>query len=169
MVKKLKVVDVAEDEEAKPIEQPTPVEPTAVEVEDPIQEDVKPIEEEVVEEAQVIDAPQVALTKQPKQCEYITCENCNKNMLMNTFRYSHKKVCDAKNKPPPPPPPSPEPKTRPKRIAKPKEIKQAEVVEPEIPKQAFDGVVSFDPFLAMREQRQMVRTQRVKSLISQAI
>lgn len=176
MVKKIKVVDVVEDEEAKQVAEPVQ---DIVEIEQP-PEDAKPVEEEVVEAEKPIDKPPVLEeeakpTKQSKQLEYITCDTCNKQMLMKTFKYSHKKMCDAKNKPPPPPPPSLEPKAKPKRVAKPKEAKpKEEVIQQEIPKPQFNGVVSFnefqpDPFIALREQRQMVRTQRVKTLISQAI
>ena len=176
MVKKIKVVDVVEGEEANQVEEPIQ---DIIEVEQPVPEDVKPVEEEVVEVEKPIENSSVLEeeakpTKQSKQLEYITCDTCNKQMLMKTFKYSHKKMCDAKNKPPPPPPPTPE-KAKPKRVAKPKEVKPTEeVVNEEIPKPQFNGVVSFnefqpDPFIAMREQRQMVRTQRVKSLISQAI
>ena len=105
--------------------------------------------------------------------EYITCENCNKKVLMKTYKYSHQKVCKASNVPPPPPPtPEPEPKKA-KRVSKPKEKKEEQV---EVPKPEFNGVVSFDhmkpvidPYLAMRQERVLKRQQRVKSLISQAI
>ena len=178
MVKKIKVVDVVEGEEAKPVEEPIQ---ETIEVTQPISEEIKPVEEDVVEVDKPNDVKPTVLeeeeeakpTKQSKQLDYITCDTCNKQMLMKTFKYLHKKVCEAKNKPPPPP--TPEPKAKPKRVAKPKEVKpQAEVIQQKIPKPHFNGVVSFnefqpDPFIAMREQRQIVRTQRVKSLISQAI
>ena len=172
MVKKIKVVDVSPVdaiEETPQVEEPQPVE-EAQPVEEEREENV--IEEEtppVVEEVkQPEDKPATGKTK---QSEYIKCENCNKEVLMKTYKYSHKKLCKAN---PPPPPPTPEiKKPRPKRIAKPKEMKE----EAPIPKPEFNGTVSFnelkpapiDPYVAMRQERLMVRQQRVKSLISQAI
>jgi hypothetical protein len=131
------------------------------------------------EEVENTEAP-TQLLKQPITARCITCEFCNKNMQMKTYKYSHKKQCEAKHAPPPPPPPpTPEPKKRPKRESKPKEAKEAKeatVKESQTQdKTQFSGVVSFndfppiDPFVAMREQRIMARQTRVKSLISQAI
>ena len=114
---------------------------------------------------------------------------CNKKVLLKTYKYTHQRLCKAKSEPtpttpptppppppplPPPPPPTPEPKKqRPKRVSKPKEIQEAPVAPT---KPVFDGVVSFndarpaiDPYSAMRQERVMIRQQRVKSLISQAI
>jgi hypothetical protein len=105
-----------------------------------------------------------------KESQYITCETCNKNMLLKTYKYTHQKLCRDKNTPPPPPPPPPPPTTpepKPKRASKPKEVKTE--TEP-------IGVVSFnefnppiDPYRALREQRILARQQRVKHLISQAL
>jgi len=176
MVKKIKVVDVSPVdamEESPPVEEPPPVEETQPveeeKEENVIEEDAPPVVEEV---QQLEDKPATGKTK---PSEYIKCENCNKEVLMKTYKYSHKKICKA-NPPPPPPPPTPEPeikKPRPKRIAKPKETKE----EAPIPKPEFSGTVSFnelkpapiDPYVAMRQERLMIRQQRVKSLISQAI
>ena len=114
-----------------------------------------------------------------KKLEYVTCEVCNKSMLVKTFKYSHQKLCKPEA---PPPPPTPEPK--PKRAAKAKAAPKEPPIEvyQDPPKQTWDGRVSFnnirdtppqpsvaDLYKAAREQRQQVRTQRVKSLISQAI
>ena len=167
MVKKIKVVDVSPVdaiEETPQVEEPQPVE-EAQPVEEEKEENV--IEEEappVVEEVkQPEDKPATGKTK---PSEYIKCENCNKEVLMKTYKYSHKKICKA-NPPPPPPPPTPEPeikKPRPKRIAKPKETKE----EAPIPKPEFNGTISFnelkpapiDPYVAMRQERLMVRQQK---------
>ena len=167
MVKKLKVVDV---EEVKPAEEliENKIEP---EIESSSSsEEVKPeaqapeIENvEMVEKVEKVEEP-----KTKKQSEYITCETCNKKILMKPYKYSHQKLC--KENAPPPPPPAPEPKPRPKRVTKPK---QPIDIPKEQPKPESSGVVSFDgfqdPYRTMREQRLMVRQQRVKSLISQAI
>ena len=172
MVKKLKVVDVAEGEaEPAPIEEEATVPVVEEETPTPI------VEEAPVPEVEVAPAPapveEAKPTKQPKKLEYITCETCNKNMLMKTYKYSHQKLCQNKNQPPPPaPPPQPvESKPKPKRAPRPQQ-KAEEVVE--TPKPVFHGTVSFnefqpDPYIAMREQRVIMRQQRVKSLISQAI
>ena len=91
------------------------------------------------------------------------------------------KLCKPAVSEPPPPPPTPEPKSkaRAKREPKPK------VEKPTPAKPEFNGDVSFTHFKEMkatppppthvevyrqaREQRQQVRVQRVKNLISQAI
>ena len=170
MVKKIKVVDVAPVEAT---EVPEVVEET---------EEVKPVEEakeeEVVEEKPIAEVvKEIEIVKKDKPTmEYITCENCNKKVLMKTYKYSHQKVCKASNVPPPPSPPPPTPEPEPKktkRVSKPKEKKEEQV---EAPKPEFNGFVSFDhvkqvidPYLAMRQERVLIRQQRVKSLISQAI
>ena len=162
MVKKIKVVDVVE--QVAPVEEVQPVDDVKDDV--PVEE-VTPIEE-------VKEVEETKEEKKTKPLEYINCEVCNKKVLLKTYKYTHQRLCKAKNEPPPPPPPTPEPqKQRPKRVSKPKEIKEAPVVPP---KPVFDGVVSFnevrpviDPYLAMRQERVMIRQQRVKSLISQAI
>jgi hypothetical protein len=176
MVKKLKVVDVVECEaEPAPVEEQAPI----VEEESPI-----PIVEEtpspvpVIEEA-AVEAPaqveEAKPTKPPKKLEYITCETCNKNMLMKTYKYSHQKLCQNKTQPPPSPPQHVESKPKPKRAPKPQQKVENKIEENvESPKPVFNGTVSFnefqpDPYTVMREQRVMMRQQRVKSLISQAI
>jgi hypothetical protein len=106
-------------------------------------------------------------TKPQKQDEKITCSICNKTMLMKTYKYTHQKLCKPKE---------PEPPKEEKLKVK-KQVKQAEV-----PSKPLNlGVVSFteytnpvvpDPlevYRAAKEQRQQVRIQRVKSLISQAV
>jgi len=182
MAKKIKVVDVAENEVVieAPVEETPIVEPV---VEEPV------VEEPAVEESKAIEdvpnsEPPKQILKQSISDRYITCDFCNKNMLMKTYKYSHKKLCETKNAPPPPPPPppppSPEPKKRIKRESKPKvaetkEPKYANEVLQQAPPNTFNGVVSFndfppvDPYTAMREQRLIARQSRVKSLISQAI
>lgn len=166
MVKKLKVVDV---EEIQPTEE-TVENKTEPEIESSSSsEDVKPeTAAPEVERLEKVEEP-----KPKKQQEYITCETCNKKILMKTYKYSHQKMCKEKNAPPPPPPaptPTPETKPRPKRVTKPK---QPIDTPKEQPKPESSGVVSFnefqDPYRAMREQRLMARQQRVKHLISQAI
>ncbi len=103
-------------------------------------------------------------------------------MLVKTYKYSHQKLCKPSAPEPPPPPPTPEPKA--KRVVKPKAAKQEQLVEvyQDHSKPAWDGKVSSNNanttppppnpselYKAARDQRQQVRTQRVKSLIAQAI
>jgi len=184
MVKKIKIVNVDgnneinEKQEIEPVEELKPVEPVEetkpveqieVKEERPQQEDIKPIEEVPSKEAEP--------TKTTKQAQYTTCTMCNKQFLTKTYKYSHYKLCLSKNQPPPPPPPpapsTPEPKAK---RARPKEKKETVNPAPTTAKQTFNGVVSFkdfepvaDPYVAMREQRQIIRQQRVKNLISQAL
>lgn len=170
---KVKVVEIENDvpaPEAPSPEVAAPEEPT-------------PQPELSQEETQVEISKPVIEEKQPdpkkKQLEYVTCDVCNKSMLVKTYKYSHQKLCKPE---PPPPPPTPEPKA--KRVAKPKAAKQENAVEvyQDQSKPAWDGKVSFNNataippppnpselYKAARDQRQQVRTQRVKSLIAQAI
>ena len=170
MVKKIKVVDVATeevkpDEETKPIEEVKDIEDVKQVEEDKPVEEVKPVE--IVVEAIKDVKEEIKPKKQP---EYVNCENCNKKVLMKTYKYSHLNVCKGKRNPPEPPqapapPPTPSPE-KPKRASKQKE-------EPIIQeKPEFHGVVSFsnpDPYTILRQERALIRQQRVKSLISQAI
>ena len=141
------------------------------------------VKQEIKTEELAIEAPIIEETKpKPKKEQAtITCENCGKSMLMKTYKYSHMKLCKPAVSEPPPPPPTPEPKAkaRAKREPKPK-VEKPTPVKPE-----FNGEVSFTVFKEMkelmpppphievyrqaREQRQQVRVQRVKNLISQAL
>lgn len=175
MVKKLKVIDVVENEEAAPSPQEAPEPPEEKPVEEPQEEDkqVEPTPEEKPSEEQ---PHETKTEKEEKLRQYITCNLCNKQFLAKTFKYSHQKLCQSKHRPPPPPPP-PTPEPKPKRTTKPREKKTTEqkaIQEP--PKPQFNGVVSFnefqpavDAYVAMREQRHTARLQRVRSLISQAL
>ena len=137
-------------------------------------------EPDVIQESLAVEAPVVEESKPKKEPSMISCENCGKSMLMKTYKYSHMKVCKPLvPEPPPPPPPTPEPKAKakPKPKAAPPKPKAE---KPVIAKPEFSGEVSFSNFEApqlshtdlyrqAREQRQQVRVQRVRSLISQAI
>ena len=177
MVKKIKVVDVAQSEETV-INQP--IEEVKEEVKQ--EEETQPIDDKVEEAiVEVEEKKPKQILKQTIAEKNVTCEFCNKEMLMKTYKYTHKKLCELKHAPPPPPPPpptpEPEPKKRVKREPKPKEVKPIEEKQPEAPQTSqFSGVVSFndfprveDPYQTMRQQRLLVRQQRVKSLISQAV
>ena len=179
---KIKVVEIENDVPAP--EPDAPVEPVEAPVSQPAETQVEIPKSEEPPITAIAEKPKA--TKE-KKLEYVTCEVCNKSMLAKTYKYSHQKLCKPEA-PPPPPPPTPEPK--PKRAAKakaaPKEQLSQRVLESKTeqhiavyqdpPKPTFTGVVSFndfpsvvDPYTAMRQQRIIVKQQRVKSLISQAI
>ena len=161
MVKKIKVVDIDNVETPETVETVETQEPIADEP--PIQEDLKTDE---------VEPPKEVKTK--KQDEKITCSICNKTMLMKTYKYTHQKLC------------KPNESEIPRVVeAKPKAKKQVKLKEI-TPQQSNLGQVSFTDFQEMqklmpappdpleiyraaKEQRQQVRIQRVKSLISQAI
>ena len=182
-----------------PVEQEAPVETLQPEVkeESPSEPEVKseqllqgvlqsrtePMAESLAIEAPVFEEP--AQTTKKKQT-VITCKKCGKTMLMKTFKYSHSKVCKPSTPEPPPPPPTPEPtppptpepKAKAKRAPPKPKAEKTVIAKPE-----FNGQVSFnhfddapqhqvshiDLYRQAREQRQQVRVQRVRSLISQAI
>jgi hypothetical protein len=180
-----------------PVEQETPVDIPSDVAEPSVKEEPSEPSEPVAEQLQqgvlqsrteplAIEAPVVEEAKPAtkKEQTMITCEKCGKSMLMKTFKDSHSNVCKPlvpePPPPPPPPPPTPEPKAKAKRAPpkpKPKPGK------PVTAKPEFNGEVSFnhfneapqhpvshiDLYRQAREQRQQVRVQRVKSLISQAI
>ena len=170
-----------------PVEQEAPVETLQPEVkeESPSEPEVK---SEPVAETLAIEAPvfEEAAQTTKKEQTMITCEKCGKSMLMKTFKYSHLKVCKSSEPEPPPPPPTPEstppptpePKAKVKRAPPKPKAEKTVIAKPE-----FNGQVSFnhfddtpqhqvshiDLYRQAREQRQQVRVQRVRSLISQAI
>ena len=172
---KIKVVEIENDV-------PAP-EPSSIEAEppSPTQPEYTQVEIPKSEEAPITVIAEKPKATKEKKLEYVTCDVCNKSMLTKTYKYSHQKLCKPEA-PPPPPPPTPEP--RPKRAAKAKAAPKAAPIEvyQDPPKQTWDGRVSFnnvrdtppqpsvaDLYNTAREQRQQVRTSRVKSLISQAI
>ena len=87
MTKKIKVVDIADNEavaETPIVETPiveTPTVGTPVIEEPEIDEAMPPSEK--VENTEV----PTQLLKQPVAARYITCEFCNKNMQMKTYKY----------------------------------------------------------------------------------
>jgi hypothetical protein len=121
---------------------------------------------EVVEAPkEVVEAPKEAKTK--KQDEKMTCPVCNKTMLSKTYKYTHQALCRPKEPEPkvPQPKPKKEPKTKTKDIPNVSfnDFKEMKEVMPAPPP---DYAAQYK---AARDQRQQVRTQRVKSLILQAI
>ena len=168
MVKKIKVVEI---ENIETVEMPETVADDSIADEPPIQEDLKtdefepPIQEDL--KIDEVEPPKEVKTK--KQDEKITCSICNKTMLMKTYKYTHQNLCKPV-----------EPKSKPTKAVEP--IKVVEEKPKAKPKEASLinlGEVSFKEFKEMpdpldicraaKEQRQQVRIQRVKSLISQAI
>jgi len=187
MVKKIKVVAIEN------VETPEPVETSAsVEIPESLPPTPEPMSDEASQVQEETSSSQIKLlnprdetpeepklnvvepakeSKPKKQEEKITCANCNKTMLMKTYKYTHQKLCKPK-----------EPEPVKVVEEKPKAKKQA--TRKETPSQPSNlGQVSFseykethnvipDPleiYRAAKEHRQQVRIQRVKSLISQAI
>jgi len=196
MVRKLKVVDVAptQAQEAQPPQEEEIKPPQVEEVEPPQVEEVKPSHEEEIKPSQEEEAKpnepaqseqvvEAKPEKKKKPIEEVVCPNCNKKMLMKTYKYSHQKICkpDVHSKakdlvvqetqakeikplnsatlrssnpptqPAPPPPP-------PKQLTEKPELAVT-----------FDAYSQLNQWNELRQQRQLVRQQRVKSLISQAI
>jgi hypothetical protein len=185
MVKKIKVVDVSHNQEVS-----QQIENIAPEIEE-VKNDEIPVETSLIQEDKHTQ-DEISLNQELKQNEIkpveqkekktksdktITCEFCNKEMLMKTYKYTHKLSCQTKNGPkvppppptPPPPPPSiPEPKKRVQRQPpKPKEKK--EVIPAIAEKPTVSGIVSFNPYDALRQERILMQQKRIKSLISQAL
>jgi hypothetical protein len=139
-------------------------------------EDVQEVKEikEVIQE--ISDEVKEVKPKSKKEPPTGTCEHCGKTMLMKTLKYSHKKLCQ------PPPPPTPiieeKPKAKAKPRAKPKP-REEDIQPPQPPKKVFDGTVDFNKHppakthseivQEAKQYRLLLRSQRVKSLIAQAI
>jgi hypothetical protein len=179
MARKIKVVEVENVETfssqmklLSPTDEPPEAAQTSenVEISGAVEPPPTPEPEEQHEETsdeKVEEAKPPTETKPKKQDEKITCSICNKTMLMKTYKYTHQKLCKPKELEPP----------KEEKLKVKKQVKQ--VVVPSKPSNL--GVVSFteytnpvipDPFEVYRiakEQRQQFRTQRVKSLISQAV
>ena len=104
MVKKLKVVDVAQAEEAPKVEEPImdKVEPESKE-DEPTKEIIEEPTQAIVPEITqgVTKGEEIKPEKKTKATQEIVCEHCNKKMLMKTYKYSHQKVCSANIKEPP--------------------------------------------------------------------
>ena len=154
-------------------------------------EEVKEVAEEVIQDvikevvAEVPPVPEeIKNVKTKKAPATGKCDNCGKEMLMKTLKYSHLKLCiPPVPEAPPPPPPTPTPvavveQPKPTRApAKPKApVAEAPVA---IEKPTFDGVVDFsvsrkvlsqeELFKQVRQERLQPKQARVKNLISQAI
>ena len=180
MVRKLKVVDVVQEEAAQPVEEEVkPVEQESSVVE-PVAEEIKPVEEEikpVEEEIKPVEAPTPAkekikpTDKKTKEPVEIVCENCNKKMLMKTYKYSHQKLCKPAEPPAPTPTPAPTPAPTPKKQPDTQFSKEAvnTVSFDQYSQPLPNGNAYLNNWNELRQQRQIVRQQRVKSLISQAI
>ena len=123
------------------------------------------IENTSSDKAEVAEAPKE--TKAKKKDEKMTCPVCNKTMLSKTYKYTHQALCRPKE---------PEPK-----VPQPKPKKESKPKTKEIPNVSFNDFKEMKELMpapppdyatqyrAARDQRQQLRTQRVKSLISQAI
>ena len=152
-------------------------------------EEVKEVAEEVIQDVIkeiVQEVPpvteEIKHVKTKKAPATGKCDNCGKEMLMKTLKYSHMKLCmPPVPEAPTPPPPAPVAvveKPKPKRApAKPKApVAEAPVAQE---KSTFDGVVDFsvsrkvlsheEEYNQMRQTRLQHKQARVKNLISQAI
>ena len=152
-------------------------------------EEVKEVTEEVIPDvikevvAEVPPVPEeIKNVKTKKTPATGKCDNCGKEMLMKTLKYSHMKLCmPPVPEAPTPPPPAPVAvveKPKPKRApAKPKApVAEAPVAQE---KSTFDGVVDFsvsrkvlsheEEYNIMRQSRLQQKQNRVKNLISQTI
>jgi hypothetical protein len=166
MVKKIKVVEIDNVETPETVETVETLEiPETVETPEPIA-DEPPIQEDL--KTDEVEPPKEVKTK--KQDEKITCSICNKTMLMKTYKYTHQKLCK---------PVEQVPIKSKSKIEPTKEVQEKPKVKPKEASLTNLGEVSFkefkeipnplDIYRAAKEQRQQVRIQRVKSLISQAI
>ena len=161
MVRKIKIVNVAETEiKQDPIveipNEPTPAEiasNTSVEVnvdpEPPKVEDVVQSEDEIKITSNEKELKQ---NKSPTG----TCELCGKTMLLKNLKYAHPKVC--KSKPPPPPaPPPPIPNIIIERV-----VVNTAPVQSEPPRTIEQQ------YQEQKQTKTEQRKQRIKNLISNA-
>ena len=166
MVKKIKVVEIDNVETPETVETVETLEiPETVETPEPIA-DEPPIQEDL--KTDEVEPPKEVKTK--KQDEKITCSICNKTMLMKTYKYTHQKLCK---------PVEQVPIKSKSKIEPTKEVEEKLKAKPKEASLTNLGEVSFkefkeipnplDIYRAAKEQRQQVRIQKVKSLISQAI
>jgi len=154
MPRKIKIVDVVENQIAIQTENTITDIPNDVLVPDPIPEPEVPdspvvIPDEVADEILKVETDDEVKVKEPV-AKTGTCKLCGKTMLAKNLRYAHPKVC--KNRPPPeapPPPPS---------------IEQVETIVAKAIKEVITKPVIED----LRHQKAEVRKQRIKSLIMQA-
>ena len=173
MSRKVKVVaveNVETPETVEPLEK-LPPEPDVDEPELPPAVESTSSDQSAVVEPNVeqLEAPKE--TKAKKKDEKMTCPVCNKTMLTKTYKYTHQALCKPKETPPTPAPKAAQPK--PKKEQKPK-VKDTPSVSFDDFKEMKELMPAPPPdyatqYRAAREQRHQVRTQRVKSLISQAI
>ena len=166
MVRKIKIVNVAETEiKQDPIveipNEPTPAEiasNTSVEVnvdpEPPKVEDVVQSEDEIKITSNEKELKQ---NKSPTG----TCELCGKTMLLKNLKYAHPKVC--KSKPPtPPPPPPPVPNIIIERVVVNTAPAQSAPVQSEPPRTIEQQ------YHEQKQTKTEQRKQRIKNLISNA-
>ena len=156
MPRKIKIVDVVENQiEVKTHNVITDI-PNDVNVPEPVLDSPVIIPDEVADE---ILKPELSSNDDLKvaipEPKTGTCNLCGKTMLSKNLRYAHPKVC--KNRPPaeapPPPPPS---------------FEQVETIVAQRVATAIKDVISKPVIEDLRHQKAEVRKQRIKSLISQA-
>ena len=184
MVKKIKVVEVEHVETpSSQMKLLSPTDETPETIEPPSTPEPPPIPEPIADEPQIqeeaVDEPKIEEIEPPKEAkpkkqdEKITCQICNKTMLMKTYKYTHQKLCKPNE---PEIPKVVEAKPKAKKEAKPKEV-TPQLNIGQVSFTEFKDMQKFMPappdpieiYRAAKEHRQQIRTQRVKSLISQAV
>ena len=149
MPRKIKVVDVAENQIIVKSENVITDIPNSESIDVPQPETISPviIPDEVADEI----LKEVEIDKTNNDSKTGTCSLCNKTMLLKNLKYAHPKVC--KNRPPPETPPPPPPS-----------FEQVENIVAKAIKEVITKPVIED----LNYQKAEVRKQRIKSLIQQA-
>ena len=162
MPRKVKIINVADN---VPVINETVEEPKVETVEEPKVE-LPPVVETKVEEPKAeepkVELPSIVEPK-AKSEQMATCELCGKTMLLKNLKYAHPKVCKNKPKPPPPPlPPTPNIIVAKVVVMQNNQPFKEEEYTVQTPSQPSDILQ------AIRQQRNEVRKQKIKSLIAQA-
>ena len=174
MSRKIKVVAV---ENVETVELPPPEPEVAAPAGDaPLGMNSREIEVALPEvESSSSDKPEVVAMEAPKETktkkkdEKITCPVCNKTMLSKTYKYTHQALCKPKEPTPTPAPKALQPKPKREPKTKTKDVPIVSFNDFKEMKELMPAPDYAAQYRAAREQRQQVRVQRVKSLISQAI
>ena len=176
MVKKIKVVEIDTETSTVPAVENVETHET-VETSEPSEPIADEPQEETPEELKTDEVEPSQEIKAKKQDEKITCSICNKTMLMKTYKYTHQKLCIPKDPEPTKvvePPKVIEDKPKAKKQIKPKEVSPPPTNLGQVTFTEYKEMHKIIPdpldiYRAAKDQRQQVRNQRFKSLISQAI
>ena len=158
MPRKIKVVDVVENQIMVQKENTITDIPNDVNIPDAIPQPDPPdspveipdkVADEIFEQGKIDTSDDVKV--QGPTIKTGTCSLCGKTMLAKNLKYAHPKVC--KNRPPPEAPPPPPPS-----------FEQVETIVAKAIKEVITKPVIED----LKQQKTEVRKQRIKSLIMQA-